>query len=230
MLFDDASSQFMRKAASMGAFAVSFWFKPDDLTIDQTMWAQANAAATAYFRVRLLGATGGDLVSVEITTAGVPNQVLSGSAANANAWNHVYAARGVSDGRQLFVSLNGETLQSTTGGTPSGSANTTQLGRMTNGIGAFNQYYSGQMAAFGAWNNCINDRDDRWKALYYGVPPWEIAQDPNDSAGTGLGGLSMVSDTKLMGNIVDDQSGAAAWITSASPTVVVDYPRIRMAA
>jgi hypothetical protein len=226
MLFDDASSQFLRKTSAMGAFSISLWFNPDDLTIDQTLYSESNAAGTAYFRVRLLGASGGDTVVCQYTTAGLPTTATSSGTANANAWNHVFASMGVNTTRP-YVSLNGEALQNGStvafgGGTP----NQTNLGRMNNGVGAFNQYYSGQMGAFGAWDSPLNDYDDRWKNLYYGSPVWDIATDPNGTYGGGLF-INLLSDTKLMGNIVDNADGAAAWLTTASPTVTADYPRIR---
>ena len=221
MLFDDASSQFLRKATAINAFSVSFWFKPDDLGIDSTMWCISNAAGTAFFRVRLLGSSLSDRVEASYSTAGPPSEAFSVAGATLNEWNHVYAARGILTSTP-YVSLNGEALQNGFTSAFSGTPTATQLGRRNSGVGTFNQYYSGQIAAFGAWDDCLNDYDDRWKSLYRGVPPWEIPADPSASIAL----LNFVSDTKLMGNINDDVSGAAAWLTSSSPTVVADYPRI----
>lgn len=220
-LFDDASSQFIAKSSAMGAISISMWFKPDDLGIDSTLYVERNGLGTAYLRIQLLGSTGGDAVTFEYTTAVGPNVVTSSAAANLNAWNHVYAARGIVTARP-YISLNGATLQdSGLTAANTGTPTLTAVGRF--GLGS--QYFSGTMGEIGVWNNALHDFDDRWKSLYYGVPPWEIPVDPN--ATMGLSPLNLISDTPLLGSFQDLASGSAAWTASTSPSKVNDHPPIR---
>lgn len=218
-LFDDASTQVLRKNSVIGMYSVSLWFYPDDTTVDCTLYAEYNAAGTAYRQVRFAGASGADKVEFRTkTAAGVVNTVTSGGTANLNAWNHVYAARGVVSGTTGYVSLNGETLQ--TGSVVSPSVTATAIGRL--GTTAPVQYMSGMIAEVAVWGDCLSDQGDAYTALSLGFCPQLIAYDPTYS---GPGFLGLISYTPLFGTEADWAAGDS-WISGGSPTVNQSHPRI----
>lgn len=214
--FDDASSQSLSRAPFTWA-SMSIWFYPDDSALDCILYSDFNTAGTRYIYLRIQGSSD-DKIILETNAAGSITSVSSGGTVNYNAWNHVYAARGISSPTSMYISLNGETLQTGTYTAP-GTVNTAAIGRKN-----LDFYFSGMAAECAFWDNCLNDFDDRYRALALGYDPRLIPQDTGGSAG--LGALTLIAYSPLIGN-PRDWVRQANWTVGAATVAASDHPRIR---
>lgn len=207
-LFDDASSQRLAKTGALGMFSFSCWFYPDDSAATCTLYSEHNATGTIHSNVYIDGGVD-DRVVFESFLA----EARSTGTVNYNAWNHVYAARGVADPTKAYISLNGESL--VTGRFTSGGATTGTAIGVQGTTTRFN-YMSGRIAEVGVWNNCLNDFDDGYKGLALGYVPPLVPVDPN--ASFGLGSLNLIAYAPLIGNR-GDLVNAHIWTSPSLPTV-----------
>ena len=210
-LFDDASNHRLSKTGALGAISISAWFYPDDSAAECTIYSEHNAGGTQYMRIRIAG-SGSDKVILESTNAITTVEAASTGTVNYNAWNHVYAARGVASPSAAYISLNGESL--VTGSFQSGTLTGTAIG--VTGTTTRTNYMSGRIAEVGLWDNCLNDFDDRYKGLALGYSPRMIPVDPGGTAGLDV--LNLLSYTPLIGNLADLVIGNS-WSALSSPTV-----------
>lgn len=219
--FAAASLQRLNKGTTLGGFSFSLWFYPTDSGLDCTLFSESNLAVTNYYDIQILGSTTDQVLFRSVTTAGGGGTggATSTGTVNYNAWNHVYAARGVTSHTAGYISLNGEAL--VTGGfsAPTGTL-VPNLGSRRTAAGTF---YTGRLAEFAVWNNCLNDYDDRWQCLSQAFDPRLVAQDPGNSFGGGA--LQLVSYAPLIGPFHDLMS-ATAWTGFNTPTPNLEHPRM----
>lgn len=209
--FDGSANRIVRTSEILW-YTVSAWIYPDT-SHRGTIFSVHNAGGTHYRRV-LLDAD--DKIYVEAVGT---SSSLFGSTATVNigAWNHIYAARGASFTDRAYISINGGSLEQTSGFTWTGTTVTATAIGVT-GSTTRADYFDGKIAEVGVWGDCYNDYGEGYKSLSKGIPCDEIAPTPTT--------LVMISHCRLLGTLQDGVL-STAWSTVSSPTKSAEHPAMK---
>lgn len=159
----------------------SLWFYPTDGTLaDQMLFGQVNTTGAAYYGVFFGSTSAADKVYFGDSTTGF---VQSGSAANLNAWNHVYWSYNSYAAPDLYqISLNGEALQTAVygGGAPATTVATCVGFKRNGAVGPHSNWFAGYIAEISIYNDVMDvTYGDRYKALSKRWSPLRIMPDGN---------------------------------------------------
>jgi hypothetical protein len=155
LLFDDASSQFLKHNAVVKATApltMSAWFYADDLANTGyicSVCLRSTAAVTTIYGLRFRGDQGGDPISAQYDG----NVVLSSNSVSANTWHHGAAVFASTSSRSVYLD-----------GTKASTADTVNVsGATSTYIGAIGYnntdtaFFSGRIAEVAIWGVALND-------------------------------------------------------------------------
>lgn len=231
-LFNGTSDRMTRTYdAGNPAYTWSIWFYPTDNSVDGTIFANYNAGRTNFEQIKYRGSSDDKLEFKTLTTAGggASGSVVSTGTVNYNAWNHAYVERGITASTRAYISLNGETLVdggASSFASPVTTGFTTALGRL-GGVAPI-EYFPGMIAEVATWTMPLHEwGDDRYKILAQRFDPRLMPPDRNDSAGTGIGTLQLLSYSQLIGNATDLVLGTSWTVTTPTVATGTDaHPRI----
>ena len=214
--FDGSANRITRVPPSSTAvinwYTISAWIWPDTLPTAPavaTIFSVHNAGGTHYRRLVVYssGVVGVEALGTSSSTWSSTATVTTGQ------WNHVYAARGVSSSDKAYLSINGGSLEETSGFTWTGTTVTaTAIGVLGNT--SRSDYFDGKIAEVGVWGDCYNDYGEGYKSLSKGIPCDEIAPTPTP--------LVMIAHCRLLGSFQDGVL-STAWTTTSAPTKDPDH-------
>lgn len=148
-----ASSQYLSHAAgviSAYPFSIACWFRSNDDTTHQTIFAMTSLTGTV--RIYIRGDVVGDPVRYDLE-GGTGNHAISGGTFVANQWHHVCAVAASSTSATLY--LDGSSIGTDTDSATVPSLTLTEF-FVDQGSTVRAEYFSGDIAEVGVWTAALD--------------------------------------------------------------------------